>query len=224
MWSILHCRRSGRGTPCSLGLASCGTPPDGSTSSVGRVVVSERMICHQLSGDVELAVQPSVLQAFFLGEDGTTYQVVPPLGVSNNQATFVIPEGRRYLLQVGSTLFETDQRTVDIITEAAYRCMPAPDTGQTTTPGSGSSRPVAMASCSPARTATPPASPRPATSRFDSDRRIPGGLASVRAAWGGARTIEPYLEIEAKTGGWVAGDVYLDRNLSVRTGLIVRLL
>jgi len=60
--------------------------------------------------------------------------------------------------------------------------------------------------------------------RYDSDRRIPGGLASVRASWGGARTIEPYLEIEAKTGGWVAGDVYLDRNLSVRTGLIVRLL
>ena len=27
-----------------------------------------------------------------------------------------------------------------------------------------------------------------------------------------------------KTGGWVAGDVYLDRNLSVRTGLIARLL
>jgi hypothetical protein len=41
---------------------------------------------------------------------------------------------------------------------------------------------------------------------------------------GGARTIEPYVEIEAKTGGWVAGDVYLDRNLSVRTGLILRLL
>jgi hypothetical protein len=60
--------------------------------------------------------------------------------------------------------------------------------------------------------------------RFDSDRHIPGGLASVRASWGGPRTIEPYLEIEAKTGGWVAGDVYLDRNLSVRTGLIARLL
>lgn len=60
--------------------------------------------------------------------------------------------------------------------------------------------------------------------RYDSDRRIPGGLASVRASWGGVRTIEPYLEIEAKTGGWVAGDVYLDRNLSVRTGLILRLL
>lgn len=65
---------------------------------------------------------------------------------------------------------------------------------------------------------------QPERLRYDSDRRIPGGLASVRASWGGARTIEPYLEIEAKTGGWVAGDVYLDRNLSVRTGLIVRLL
>jgi hypothetical protein len=65
---------------------------------------------------------------------------------------------------------------------------------------------------------------QPERLRFDSDRRIPGGLASVRASWGGVRTVEPYLEIEAKTGGWVAGDVYLDRNLSVRTGLILRLL
>jgi hypothetical protein len=65
---------------------------------------------------------------------------------------------------------------------------------------------------------------QPERLRYDSDRRIPGGLASVRASWGGARAIEPYFEIEAKTGGWVAGDVYLDRNLSVRTGLIVRLL
>jgi len=65
---------------------------------------------------------------------------------------------------------------------------------------------------------------QPERLRFDSGHRVPGGLASLRASWGGPRTIEPYLEVEAKTRGWVAGDVYLDRNLSVRTGLIVRLL
>jgi len=32
----------------------------------------------------------------------------------------------------------------------------------------------------------------------------------------------PYLGVEAKTPGWMAGNVYLDRNLSVWTGLLVK--
>jgi cysteine-rich repeat protein len=109
-------------------------PADGTTSSVDGVVVSGRIICHQLSGDVDLAVAPGVLQAFFLSDDGTSYHVVSPRSGSNNQVTLDIPSGIRYLLQVGSSYFETDQRTVDIRTEVAHRCMPAPNTGQVTTP------------------------------------------------------------------------------------------
>ena len=44
-----------------------------------------------------------------------------------------------------------------------------------------------------------------------------GGLLALRAGWG-SRRIRPYLEAEAKTEGWVAGNVYLDANVTVRAG------
>jgi hypothetical protein len=49
-----------------------------------------------------------------------------------------------------------------------------------------------------------------------------GGLASLRAGWIGFRNIETFVEVTAKTEGWVAGNIYLDSNTSVQTGLIYR--
>jgi len=49
-----------------------------------------------------------------------------------------------------------------------------------------------------------------------------GGLASLRAGWIGFRNIETFVEVTAKTEGWVAGNAYLDSNTSVLTGLIYR--
>ncbi len=49
-----------------------------------------------------------------------------------------------------------------------------------------------------------------------------GGLASLRVGWSGFRNVEPFMEVTAKTEGWVAGNAYLDSNMSVQTGLIYR--
>lgn len=50
-----------------------------------------------------------------------------------------------------------------------------------------------------------------------------GGLASFRATLGSWPVLQPYLEIEAKSTGWVAGNVYLDHNLAARLGISARL-
>jgi hypothetical protein len=47
----------------------------------------------------------------------------------------------------------------------------------------------------------------------------PGGLAAVRVAWPAWQRVQPWLEVEAKTEGWVPGIVQLTGNVSVRTGL-----
>lgn len=44
-----------------------------------------------------------------------------------------------------------------------------------------------------------------------------GGLLALRAGLG-SRRVRPYLEVEAKTEGWVAGNVYLGSNVTVRAG------
>jgi hypothetical protein len=64
---------------------------------------------------------------------------------------------------------------------------------------------------------------QPEAQRFESTSSRPGALASLRATWAGWRAIQPYVEMEAKTAGWVAGNVYLDRNVAGRVGLSGRL-
>jgi hypothetical protein len=59
---------------------------------------------------------------------------------------------------------------------------------------------------------------QPDDQRFDSTTAAPGGLATVRLLWEGAR-VQPFVELEGKSAGWVAGNVYLDANLSARAGL-----
>lgn len=59
---------------------------------------------------------------------------------------------------------------------------------------------------------------QPKDQLFRSAASKAGGLVGLRVAVG-AHRVQPYLEVEAKTAGWVAGNPYLDRNLSVRLGL-----
>jgi hypothetical protein len=60
---------------------------------------------------------------------------------------------------------------------------------------------------------------QPERQRYDAAGVTPGGLAGLRLGWALHPRLEPTLEIEAKSEGWVAGNVFLDRNLSVRAGL-----
>lgn len=49
-----------------------------------------------------------------------------------------------------------------------------------------------------------------------------GGLLGCKARYHTGR-LSPYVEIEAKTKGWVMGNVFLDENVSLRCGLNVRI-
>jgi len=62
---------------------------------------------------------------------------------------------------------------------------------------------------------------QPEDQLFTSDTGTPGGLINLRTAYGVSEDVEPYLELETKSEGWVAGNVYLDANFSARTGLVV---
>lgn len=63
---------------------------------------------------------------------------------------------------------------------------------------------------------------QPERLRFDSTTGAFGGLAAARLAWEVTRGFVPYLDVEAKTAGWVAGNVFLDRNASLRVGAVAR--
>lgn len=63
---------------------------------------------------------------------------------------------------------------------------------------------------------------QPARLRYDSDGIDVGGLIAARAGLGLLRACEPYVEVEAKSSGWVTGSVFLDANVSARIGLIAQ--
>jgi hypothetical protein len=63
---------------------------------------------------------------------------------------------------------------------------------------------------------------QPARQRFDDRSAAAGGLVGVRLALGLHRRLAPYLELEAKSAGWVMGNVALERALALRAGAIVR--
>jgi hypothetical protein len=64
---------------------------------------------------------------------------------------------------------------------------------------------------------------QPEDQQFRTRRAQPGGLLGLRLAASPRGRFEPYLEVEGKTRGWVAGNVYLGPNLSARVGLTTRL-
>jgi hypothetical protein len=64
---------------------------------------------------------------------------------------------------------------------------------------------------------------QPSGQSFTASKMQPGGLLSIRTHFPVHKTWYPYLELEQKSHGWVAGNVFLDPNFSVRMGVSVRL-
>jgi hypothetical protein len=64
---------------------------------------------------------------------------------------------------------------------------------------------------------------QPERQRYDSTKGIPGGLLSVKLSEPLSNTWELWQELEGKTEGWVAGNPFLDSNVSIRTGVIAHL-
>lgn len=59
---------------------------------------------------------------------------------------------------------------------------------------------------------------QPKNQAFFTNKGSVGGLVSFRAAYDTNRWFEPYIELEAKTAGWVAGVPYLKGKTSARFG------
>ena len=64
---------------------------------------------------------------------------------------------------------------------------------------------------------------QPGQQRYDSSALAPGGLAGLRLTWQATARVQPWLELEAKSEGWVPGIVHLTSNVSVRTGIAASL-
>jgi hypothetical protein len=63
---------------------------------------------------------------------------------------------------------------------------------------------------------------QPERQRFDDEEGQLGGLAAVRVRTALTARIGAFVDVEAKSAGWVAGTPYLDRNASLRLGLTLR--
>lgn len=61
---------------------------------------------------------------------------------------------------------------------------------------------------------------QPERQRFDTAQSQVGGRISTIMKYPWSQTTNVYVELDAKTAGWVAGNVYLDGNVSTRLGLI----
>jgi len=64
---------------------------------------------------------------------------------------------------------------------------------------------------------------QPKEQQFLTDESELGGIATVKFHLPARQTWETFVEMEAKTQGWVAGNVYLGRNLSVRLGVAAKI-
>jgi hypothetical protein len=64
---------------------------------------------------------------------------------------------------------------------------------------------------------------QPEAQAFRTTSSQPGGLVSLRVRPTTSNRISSFAEIEGKTAGWVAGNVHLERNVSLRLGGSVRL-
>jgi hypothetical protein len=64
---------------------------------------------------------------------------------------------------------------------------------------------------------------QPERLRYQSDRSELGCLGAIRVAWEIHPALAPYLEVEGKTQGWVAGNVFLGPKVSLRAGVTARI-
>lgn len=63
---------------------------------------------------------------------------------------------------------------------------------------------------------------QPKDQRFFTDAASLGGLARLKLEWMLAGALLPYVELEAKSEGWVAGNAYLDPSFSAKVGIAVQ--
>ncbi|MBI5538375.1 MAG: hypothetical protein HY898_36970 [Deltaproteobacteria bacterium] len=61
---------------------------------------------------------------------------------------------------------------------------------------------------------------QPENQRFLQSTAAPGGQVAARVGVAVSKLAEPYVEVDAKTAGWVAGNVHLDPAVVVRAGLV----
>jgi hypothetical protein len=61
---------------------------------------------------------------------------------------------------------------------------------------------------------------QPEDLRYDAAQAAPGGLLSLRWTLASLPPLQPYLEVEGKSAGWVAGNVHLGGQASTRVGLV----
>ncbi|MCS6969336.1 MAG: hypothetical protein RMJ44_12285 [Cytophagales bacterium] len=64
---------------------------------------------------------------------------------------------------------------------------------------------------------------QPENQSFYTSKAALGGLISIKGTYQTHKWFSPYIEIEAKTKGWVMGNPFIDENVSVVTGIAVRL-
>jgi hypothetical protein len=64
---------------------------------------------------------------------------------------------------------------------------------------------------------------QPEDQQFDTRKGKVGGLVSLKLERPLSERYDGFVELEAKTDGWVAGNVYLEDNVSVRLGFIAHL-
>ena len=60
---------------------------------------------------------------------------------------------------------------------------------------------------------------QPRDQSFTTSSSDSGGLLQIRSKFALSKTMSVYSEMEAKTAGWVAGNPYLNKNLSLRMGI-----
>jgi hypothetical protein len=63
---------------------------------------------------------------------------------------------------------------------------------------------------------------QPENQAFQTANGAIGGLIAAKIHYKIGKSIYPYVNIGYKTQGWVAGDVFLDKNLDFKTGLMVK--
>jgi hypothetical protein len=63
---------------------------------------------------------------------------------------------------------------------------------------------------------------QPKNQRFKTSSADFTGLAELNVIWKASKHFYPYISVEAKSKGWIAGNAFLDERISIKAGLSVR--
>lgn len=62
---------------------------------------------------------------------------------------------------------------------------------------------------------------QPKDQLFTTKKAEPGGLLQIKGRYPFSKTVSVFADLEGKTDGWVAGNPYLDKNITLRMGLFL---